>query len=683
MTSVNPGKIRNVALLSHSGAGKTSLSEAMLYSAGILGRMGKVDEGTTASDYDPDEIKKKISINLTPIPLVWKDFKINAVDTPGYADFAGEVLAALRVCEAAVIVAAASSGVEVGTEQSWKYCEAQKMPRFIFINKMDRENVSFQRVMDSLHSHFGNRCVAVQLPIGSFKDFKGIVDLVNLKAYAGTPSAEIAVPEELKAEIDTLRDKLLESVAETDDSLIEKYLGGEEISQDELVTALNKAILEGKLAPVLCGSALANTAIDLLCDDICKYLPSPLERLCQTAEGEDIKVDVEAPLSVLVYKTSADPYVGKLTYLRVITGVLHSNSQVWNINKNAPERVGQLFSLRGKTQETLNEIGPGDMGAVAKLTVTATGDTLGVQGHTAMLCGFEMPLPSYKVAVFPKSKADVDKLGNALARLSEEDLTLHVHRDADTGETIAAGLGEAQLEVMAERMGRKFGVAVDLAAPRVPYRETILGAAGADYKHKKQSGGHGQYGHVVIKVEPGSGIEFVDAVVGGSVPRNFIPAVEKGIREAAHEGPMAGYPLVDVKVTLVDGSSHPVDSSEMAFKIAAAGALKKGLSEAQPVLLEPIENMRIIVPKDYMGAVIGDLNTKRAQVQGMDTEGDESVVIAQAPLGEVQHYAIDLKSITQGRGHFKMDFAHYQQVPAHIAQKLVADRQVQLEAEKI
>ncbi|AII61177.1 MULTISPECIES: elongation factor G [Dehalococcoides] len=682
MTSVNPGKIRNVALLSHSGAGKTSLSEAMLYSAGILGRMGRVDEGTTASDYDPDEVKKKISINLTPIPLGWKDFKINAVDTPGYADFAGEVLAALRVCEAAIIVVAASSGVEVGTEQSWKYCEAKKMPRFIFINKMDRENVSFQRVMDSLHSHFGNRCVAIEIPIGTFKDFKGVVDLVNMKAYAGTPAAEIPVPEELKAEIDTLRDKLLESVAETDDALIEKYLGGEEISHEELVAALNSAILTGELAPVLCGSALTNTAIDLLCEDICEYLPSPLDRPCQTAEGGDIKVDAEAPLSVLVYKTSADPYVGKMTYLRVLTGTLHSNSQVWNINKNAPERVGQLFSLRGKTQETVNAIGPGDMGAVAKLTVTATGDTLGIQGHTALLSGFEMPAPSYKVAVFPKSKADVDKLGNALTRLSEEDLTLQVHRDPDTGETIAAGLGETQLEVMAERMGRKFGVVVDLAAPRVPYRETILGAASADYKHKKQSGGHGQYGHVVIKVEPGHGIEFVDAVVGGSVPRNFIPAVEKGVRESAHEGPMAGYPLVDIKVTLVDGSYHPVDSSEMAFKIAAAGALRKGLSEAQPILLEPMENMRIIVPKDYMGAVIGDLNTKRAQVQGMDNEDDESVIIAQAPLGEVQHYAIDLKSITQGRGHFKMEFAHYQQVPAHITQKLVADRQAQLEAEK-
>jgi len=670
--------IRNVVLLSHGGAGKTSLSEAILFTAGAITRLGKVAAGTTTSDYDPDEIKRKISINLTLLPLEWQDVKINLIDTPGYSDFAGEVKAAVRVSEGAVIVVSAAAGVEVGTEQVWTYSEEANLSRLIFINKMDRENANFYRTVDQLQSKFGAKCLPLQLPIGAHNDFHGTVDLLTMKSHVGSKAEEAEIPSSLQDEVNSFREKLVEAVVEVDDGLLEKYLSGEELSLEELTYGLRQAMTVGKVVPILAGSALQNVAITSLLDVLYSYLPSPKEREVVTlsgSEGTRIKPSQEAPLAALVFKTSADPYVGKLTYFRVYTGAIDSNSQVWNVTQGAVERIGQLFVLKGKAQEPVSQIGTGDIGAVAKLSLTSTGDTLGSQDKPVRIAPLTFPQPIFSVAVHPKTKADLDKLGMALSRLTEEDPTLQVRREADTGETILSGLGETQLEVAAEKMLRKFGVAVDLTTPKVPYKETITIPAKAEYKHKKQTGGHGQYGHVFLELESlprGSGLEFVDKTRGGTIPKNYIPAVEKGVNEAAKEGVLAGYPVVDIKTTVYDGSFHPVDSSEICFKIAGAGALKKGLAQGQPILLEPIMNLKVTVPEEFIGDIIGDLNTKRARVQGMNPEDGSNVIEAQVPLAEVLRYAIDLKSITQGRGSYTMEFNHYEEVPAHIAQKIIA-----------
>ena len=669
MKQYRPEDIRNVVLLSHSGAGKTSLSEAILFTAEVITRLGKVDAGSTTSDYDPDEIKRKISINLTLLPFEWQDTKINLIDTPGYSDFAGEVKAAVRVSEGAIIVVSAAAGIEVGTEQAWAYSEEAKLVRLIFINKMDRENANFYKTVDELQSRFGSKCLPLQLPIGSHNDFQGIVDLMAMKCYIGSKAEEAEIPSSLQEQANAFREKMVETVAEVDDVLIEKYLGGEELSLEELVTGLKQAVASGKILPILTGSALQNVGIARLLDAVSSYLPSSKE-----AEAP------EAPLAALVFKTSADPYVGKLTYFRVFTGAIDSNSHVWNVTQNSMERIGQLFVLRGKAQEPAPKIGAGDIGAVAKLGVTSTGDTLGSQDKPVKMAPMTFPKATFSVAVNPKTKADLDKLGTALSRLTEEDPTLRVHRDADTGETILSGLGDTQLEVAAEKMLRKFGVGVDLKTPKVPYKETITQPARAEYKHRKQTGGHGQYGHVLLELEPlprGSGNEFTKKVVGGAIPKNYIPAVEKGVNEAAKEGVLAGYPVVDVKATVYDGSFHPVDSSEICFKIAGAGALRRGLSAGQPILLEPIVNIKVTVPGDFTGDIIGDLNAKRARVQGMNPQDGNNVIEAQVPLAEVLCYAIDLKSITQGKGTFSMEFSHYEEVPVHIVQRIIAEREAE------
>ncbi|MFH1031922.1 MAG: elongation factor G [Chloroflexota bacterium] len=676
--------IRNTVLLSHSGAGKTSLSEAILFISGAINRLGKVDEGTTTSDYDPSEIKRKISLNVSVLPCNWKGNKINFLDTPGYSDFVGEVKAGMRVSEGAVILVDATSGVQVGTEQVWEYCRDSNLPHIIFVNKMDRENADFFRTVKDLQSRFGSRCLPIQLPIGSQSDFKGLVDILAKKAYTGTESKETDVPGDLQKDVDSFREKLIEAVAELDDKLLEKYLGGEALSSEELETGLRKAVHNGKIMPVLVGSALKNIGANLLLDAIGRFLPSPKERAAAIigdgGKPAAMEISQDAPLAALVFKTAADPYVGKLTYFRVYHGAIDSNSQVWNVTKNEAERIGQLFILRGKSQETTAHIKTGDIGAVAKLNVTATGDTLGSREKPIKIVSISFPEPVLSKAVYPKTKVDLDKLGPALARLVEEDLTLKMRRDFDTNETILSGLGETQLDAAAEKMQRKFGVGVDMAVPKVPYKETITISAKAEYKHKKQSGGHGQYGHVIMELEPlprNTGLEFVDKVVGGRVPNNYIPAVEKGVKEAAQEGVLARYPVVDVRATLYDGSFHPVDSSEICFKIAGAGALKKGMTDAQPVLLEPVMNIKVRVPESYTGDIIGDLNTKRAQLQGMNPEDGMNVIQAQAPLAEIQRYAIDLKSITQGRGSFTLEFSHYQEVPANVAQKIIAERQAE------
>jgi elongation factor G len=671
--------IRNIVLLSHCGAGKTSTSEAILFTAGAINRLGKVDDGSSTSDYDPDEVKRKISINLSLLPCQWRDTKINLIDTPGYSDFAGEVKAGMRVSEGAIIVICAASGVEVGAEQVWGYCQEAKLPRLILINKMDRENADFFRTVEEVQAKFGSKCLPLQLPIGAHNSFQGIVDLLTMKGYTGSPPKEAEIPSALKPQADTFREKLVEAIAEVDDALIEKYLGGEEITLDELRKTLRQAVIGGNIVPLLAGSALQNIGTNFLMDAICDYLPSPKDQKV-AVDGGTIEPSEEAPLAALVFKTSADPYVGKLTCFRVYNGTIESNTQVWNVNQNATERIGQLFTLRGKTQEAVEDLRAGDIGAVAKLNTTSTGDTLGRQDKPTRITPIVFPAPIFSEAVHPKTKADVDKMGSSLSRLVEEDPTLQVHRELDTGETILSGMGDTQLDVAAEKMQRKFGVNVELAIPKVPYKETITAPAKAEYKHKKQSGGHGQYGHVLLELEPlplGSDNEFTNRIVGGAIPKNYIPAVEKGVNEAAHEGVLANYPVVGVRSTLYDGSFHPVDSSEICFKIAGAQALKKGLSQAQPILLEPIMNLKVTVPGDLTGDIIGDLNTKRARVLGMNPVGDSNTIEAQVPLAEVQRYAIDLKSMTQGRASFTMEFDHYEEVPAQITQKIVAERQAE------
>lgn len=676
--------IRNFVLLSHNGAGKTSLSEAILFNAGATTRLGKVADGTTASDYDPIEVKRQISINLSVLPCAWQKKKLNIIDTPGYSDFVAEVKAGIRVSEGAIITVCAASGVEVGTEQTWAYSEEAKLSRLIFVNKMDRENADFARTVAALQAKFGAKCVPVQVPIGSQSTFSGIVDLLTLKSYTGSEAKAGDVPASVQSQVTQFREKLVEAAAEVDDSLVEKYLGGTELTLEELTSALKKGVASGKIVPILAGSALKNIGIGLLLDAINNYLPSPAGREVTTI-GEDGKTATlppspDGPLAALVFKTTADPYVGKLTYFRVYSGVFASNSQVWNANRGEAERIGQLFTVRGKTQEPVAQISAGDIGGVAKLSITATGDTLCKQDQPVKLAPIAFPAPVFSQAVYPKTKTDLDKLGSALSRLTEEEPTLQVRRDRDTGETVLSGIGETQLAVAAEKMQQKFGVSVNLETPKVPFRETITVATKAEYKHKKQTGGHGQYGHVMLELEPlprGSNCEFVDKVVGGRIPKNFIPAVEKGVIEAEHEGVLAGYPVADVRVIVYDGSFHPVDSSEICFKIAGAGALKKGLAEGSPILLEPIMNITITVPEEYTGDIIGDLNTKRAQLQGMNPGGGINVIQAQVPLAEIQRYAIDLKSITQGRGSFTTEFSHYQPMPHLNAQKVIAQRQAE------
>ncbi|MGD0779796.1 MAG: elongation factor G [Dehalococcoidales bacterium] len=675
--------IHNVVLLSHGGAGKTSLSEAMLFNAKAINRLGRVDDGSSTSDYDPDEAKRRISINLSLLPLTWRENKLNILDAPGYADFVGEVKAGMRVSEGAIVVVCAASGVEVGTEMVWSYCEEAKLPRLVYVNKMDRENADFFKVVEEIKSKLGARCHPLQIAIGAHTSFQGVVDLLTMKAYTGSPTKEAEVPAAIKAQVDKYHEKLVEAIAEVDDKLIEKYLGGEQISLEELTKALRQGVISGKIVPILAGSALQNIAVNRVLDAIYDYLPLPKEQKVATVSGA-IDPSESAPLAALVFKTTADPYVGKLTYFRVYNGVITSNSQVYNANQSANERIGQLYFMRGKTQEPAAEIRAGDIGAVAKLNVTATGDTLCAQDKQVKLTPTVFPTPIFREAVYPKTKTDIDKMGSALSRLTEEDPTLKVHREMGTGETILSGMGDTHLSVAAEKMQRKFGVNVELSIPKVPYRETITTSSKAEYKHKKQSGGHGQYGHVLLELEPKPDrgpCEFDERVVGGSVPRNYIPAVEKGVVEAYNEGCLCGYPVIGVKATLYDGSFHPVDSSEICFKIAGAGAFKKGLADGRPILLEPIMNLKVTVPNDLTGDIIGDLNTKRARVMGMNPEGDTNVIEAQVPLAEIQRYSIDLKSMTQGRATYTMEFDHYEEVPANITQKLVAQKQAE-KAEK-
>jgi elongation factor G len=672
-------RLRNVGLFSHGGAGKTSLGEAMLFNSGATNRVGNVADGTTVSDYEPEEARRQISVQLSVLPIEWADHKINVIDTPGYADFVGEVREALRVIDAAIVLVDAVSGVEVGTELIWQQITKLDLPRLVFVNRIDRENADFQRVVDQLNDRFGN-VVAVQLPIGSQDAFDGVVDLVRMRAFTGPDSTEGDIPPAIQDAAATLRERLLEAVCETDDDLIVKYLEGDELSEEEVRTSLHRAVKAGKITPALVGSATMNRGTRQLLQSIVEFLPSPAERGANTAtnvqtdQDESLDASPETPLSAIVFKTAADQFVGKLTYFRIYSGVMRSDSHVYNSTRGREERIGQLFIVRGKAQLPVPMLVAGDIGAVAKLQETSTGDTLCLREHAVRLAPISFPEPVFTVSVQPKTKADLDKLGSALTRLVEEDPTIHVQKDAATGEQTMSGMGESHLEIASERIKRKFGVDILLGEPKVPYRETIQMPNRAEYKHKKQTGGHGQYGHVFLDVEPqprGAGFEFTERVVGGAVPRNFYPAVEKGVREALNEGILVGYPVVDVKVTLSDGSYHPVDSSEMAFKIASQQAFRKGLEQGKPVLLEPIVEVAITVPEQYVGDVMSDLNTRRARVQGLEPNDGSTVIRAQAPLAEMQRYATDLRSVTQGRGYYSMSLSHYEEVPAHITQSIV------------
>ena len=680
-------QIRNVGLFSHGGAGKTSLAEAMLFQSGAITRLGRVEEGSTTTDYDPDEIKRHISVSTALAPCEWQGQKLNVLDTPGYADFIGEVVQAMRVVDGAIILLDAVSGLEVGTETVWQEAEKNGVSRMFFLNKMERENSNFDAVLQSLRSRFGKGVVPLQIPVGAEQNFRGVVDLLTMAMLTDEKGAPQEVTGELREAAQSHRDTLVETIVELDDELINKYLEGEEISTEELRTALRRGVLTNAVFPVLCGSALANRGVGPLLDAVVAYMPSPLEVQVHTAEGVVPAKELvgESRLAALVWKTVSDPYVGRLNYFRVYSGSVQSDSHIWNPNRNREERIGQLYVLIGKRQEAVPRITQGDIGAVAKLQETSTGDTLTSKDNPVKLAGIQFPEPVFSAAISPKTKADLDKLGPALARMTEEDPTIRVEKNADTGETLMSGMGESHIDITAERMKRKFGVDVDIEIPKVAYRETVTASAKAQGRYKKQTGGHGMFGDTWLEVEPlprGGEFEFQDSIVGGAVPKNFIPAVEKGVREALQEGVLAGFPVVDVKVTLYDGSYHPVDSSEMSFKIAASMGFKKAVADAKPVLLEPIMELSITVPDAYTGDIIGDLNTKRAQVLGMIPEDGFTTIQARAPYAEVRRYATDLRSITGARGRFTMKFAGYEEVPAHVAQQVIADVKREKEQEK-
>ncbi len=661
MKNYQTGQLRNIAVVAHGGAGKTSLAEAMLYNTGAINRLGRVEDGTTTADYHQEEINRKITIHTSIVPCEWKGCKLNLLDTPGYSDFIGEVRGALRVVENALFVVSAVDGVEVQTEIIWELTESN-LPRAVYINKMDRENASFYKVLDSLKEHFGANFIVMSLPIGAEASFAGVVDVLAQKAYsygADGKAEEIPVPADLAGAVQEHREKLIEAAAEGDDELLMKYLEGEELTAEEVHTGLRKSIQSAKFVPVLCGSATRNIAVTLLMDVLADYFPAPA-----AADG---------PLSALVFKTLADPYVGKMSFLRVFSGRLKSDSTVYNSNKEKAEKIGQIFYLRGKNQIAAETVPAGDIAIVVKLQETLTGDTLCEKDKPVVLEGISFPEPAFSVAIQPKSKGDEDKLSGAVARIMEEDQAIRVYKNLETKDNIMTGMGEMHLDITLEKLKRRYGVDVVMDNPRVPYRETIRAEVKVEGKHKKQTGGHGQYGHVWLRLEPlpEGPFEFTEEIFGGSVPKQYVPAVEKGVREALNEGVLAGYPVTGVKVVLYDGSYHPVDSSELAFKLATILAFKKGAQQAKPVLLEPVMNVEVIVPESYMGDIIGDFNTKRGRILGMEPEGKTTRVKAMVPLAEMYRYAIDLKSMTQGRGSFRMEFASYEEVPARLSEEII------------
>lgn len=678
--------LRNIGILGHSAVGKTSLAEALLFCSDTIDRLGVVDEGTTTSDFDAEEKKRKISLSTSILPFEFQKIKINVVDTPGYFDFLGECIEGMRAVDTAIITVCGVSGVQVGTEKAWDYCNKIKLPRTFFINKLDRENSSFEKVLADIKEHFGKCAVPIQYPIGEQDDFKGVVNVITKRARIYNPKTkkmEVGeIPPELVDKIDECKKMITEAVAETDEVLLDKYFNDEEITDLEIYEGLINGCTSGDIAPVMCGSASKAIGINTLLEDIVECFPSPKYAIPQKAKNlstnEEVflKLNEKDPFSAFVFKTIADPFVGKISLFRVITGKLNGEVDVINSNKDKPEKLANVFFMRGKNQIPTKEIVAGDIGAVAKLQYTSTGDTLCDGNFKVIFDKINFPKANLSMVAIPKNKGDEEKISLGMTKLLEEDPVLSLSRDTENAEIIISGLGETHLEVVASKLKSKFGVDVNLQVPKVPYRETIKGKADVQGKHKKQSGGHGQYGDVKILFEARNDgeqdLEFVDKVVGGVVPRNFIPAVEKGLKECMNKGVLAGYPVIGLKATLHDGSYHPVDSSEMAFKVAASIAYKKGMEEANPILLEPIMHAEIVVPNDYMGDIITDINKKRGRVLGMEPDGEiNQKVIAEVPMAEMFKYATDLRSITQGRGNFDMNFERYEEVPPNEASKII------------
>jgi elongation factor G len=697
MKKPETGKIRNVALVAHGSAGKTTLTEAMLFTAGATTRLGRVDDGTTTTDFDEDEIRRKISISAALAWCEWKGCKFNLVDTPGFAAFLTDAKNALRVVDGAVVVVGAPDGVKVQTEKVWSYAAAQDLPRVIYLSKMGRERADFARALEDVRKNLSPKAVPLQVPIGQEAGFTGVVDLVRMRAirFATDGSGKVTegdVPTEVKPLAETQHAALVEAVAEADDRLLEKYLDGGELTEAEFREGLTRGIREQKLFPVLCGAPARNMGVSPLLDLLAEAFPSPLDR--PPVEGTDLKGNVpvrrevrdDAPLSALVFKTVADPYAGKVTMFRVYSGTLTSDSTIFNATRGVRERVGQLLLLRGKQQSPVEGLGAGDMGAVVKLKETGTGDTLSDEKAPIRLPEIVFPAPVISFAVEPKAKGDEDKMSTAFTRLREEDPTIQVRYDPQTRETVVSGMGRAHVEIVAERLKRKFGVDVTLKTPRVPYKETVkTRAREIQGRHKKQTGGRGQFGDCWIHMDPlprGGGFEFVNQVVGGAIPRNFIPAVEKGIVEGMERGPVSGYPVVDLKVTLYDGSTHPVDSSELAFKLAGRLAFRKAVAQARPTLLEPIMTVEVVAPGDCMGDIVGDLNSKRGRVLGIEAKGRSQAVKAQVPLAEMLEYDPRLRSITGDRGDYTMEFSHYEEVPGQIQERIVSEAKRPVEEEE-
>ena len=692
MGARKPEDTRTIAIAAHGGAGKTSLVEAMLYDVNVISRMGRIEEGNTVSDFDPEEQKRQISINTSIVTFDYKDKTFFILDTPGYADFVGDLRSGMRVADSAVILISGVDGVEVQTEKAFDFADDFSIPVVFFVNKLDRDNSDYNAILKEIRQVLTDRAISLYLPIGKESNFKGVVNVLTGKAYlykgdGSKDYEETSFPAELEEELALEREALIERIVEVDDDLMMRYLEGEELKEEELIVALKKAILDRIVMPVLPGSAIANVGIFQLLDVMSDVLPSPLDmfpRKAIDAEGEEVEVkpDPDGKFSSLCFKVMVDPYVGKLSFVRVFSGTLTLDQSVYVVNKKTEERIGSLRFMRGKDGKDVKEITVGDIVAIPKLQTATVGDTIAVKGVDFVFPPIQFPDPVYSLAIVPKSRADEDKLSNAIHRILEEDPTLRYEKNAETGDHLLSGMGDLHLDIVLSRIKERYGVELETRLPKVPYRETIRKPAKAQGRYKKQTGGRGQYGDVWLELQPlerGAGVEFEDRIVGGVVPKQYVPAVEKGLREAAQKGVLAGYPAIDFKAILYDGSYHEVDSSEMAFKIAASMGFKKCFVEASPVLLEPIMNVEVVVPEEYLGDVMGDLNSRRGRIMGIEGRGRFQVVKAQVPLAEMFRYAIVLRSMTSGRGSFSMEFSHYEEVPQDLAKKIIA--QVQAEAE--
>ncbi len=681
-------KIRNVALVGHRGSGKTSLHEALLYEAGVVNRMGSVVDGTTVSDAGDDEKARQMSISASLASFEWQERKINLLDTPGEPSFVADALGALRVCESAIFTVNAVMGVEVSTSRLWARAQELDIARLVFVNMLDRERADFFRTLDSLKAAFGPHVVATEIPIGGEHDLRGVIDLVDMKAYE-YPSAErgtareIPIPDDLQSTAEDYREKLMDEVAEVSDALMERYLEGEEISHDEIVDALKEGTNHGSIFPVVCGSATKNLGTNRLLDAIVEDLPSPVKHGGLELGSVTLEPDENKELFAYVFKTRADAFAGRINLFRVYQGTMTHDSQVLNTRAHAKERIGQMLTFAGKESKPVDGFGPGDIGAVAKLKETVAGDWLAARDEPIDMPAIKLPAPVMAFAIEAAVKGDEEKMFSSLRRLQEEDPTIDLHRDAQTGDQIVAGLSQMHVEVIVDRLKSRFGVSVELHPPRVPYRETIRGTAKAHGRHKKQSGGRGQFGDCHIEIHPaadGSGLDFVNAIKGGVIPTGFIPAVKKGVEEAMVHGPIAGFPVKDVQVSLYDGSYHTVDSSEMAFKLAGSQAMKEAMADASPALLEPIVLVTLTVPEDSVGDVIGDLNGRRGRPQGMEGTGSMTEIKAEVPMAEMLTYAPDLRSLTGGQGDYTMEFLRYEEVPSHLAQKIADGAKAEAEA---